>query len=66
MNDCYFYIESPDTDNATIRAMCIECYKKHKENILAFWNGERGYGINDIVRCAFCDKIIYEKNQTPV
>lgn len=60
---CYLFIE----DNC-IKAMCLNCHpgQHNSRNIVGMWDGTEGYGINDKVICAVCNKIIYEKDKTTV
>ena len=67
MEDCYFFIDAPDTPKARVRPMCLECHAKLPEQKCMFWAGSKnGYGPFTF-KCAICDKIIYdEKNKTSV
>lgn len=55
--DCFFYLESSDSDEGHILARCVDCQKNDDEGW--FWKGsEKGYSKYDI-RCSVCGKNIF-------
>lgn len=63
--DCFFYIESPSTnEDEKMSVRCINCQKEQDNGW--FWEGsKRGYSQYDI-KCSICGKLIYqheEKNE---
>ena len=61
-NDCFFYIDSSDSDEEkTILARCTDCHKEDDEGW--FWEGsKKGYSLYEI-KCSICGKIIHKNEE---